>query len=122
MVSWSSRYVCIPHQAFLCDTMSQSPHRDITLFPVKRIAYPYERSTVFTSTLPEANGRSRKNSVSSRSKPNGDNGNNKVEMLGDLHLVDYRYSRFALDTRTGLFTMVRSVLRFSASYTLLMLL
>lgn len=30
-------------------------------------------------------------------------------MLEDLHIVDYRYSRFALDTRTGLFTMVRLV-------------
>jgi cation-transporting ATPase 13A2 len=47
--------------------------------------------------------------VSSRSKPNGDIGDSKVEMLEDLHMVDYRYSRFALDTRTGLFTMVRSV-------------
>lgn len=121
MVSWSSRYVCIPRQVSLCDTMSQSLHRDITLFPVKRITYPYERSTVFTSTLPEASGRSRKNSVSSRSKPNGDNGDNKVEMVEDLHIVDYRHSRFALDTRTGLFTIIRSVLRFSAPYTLLML-
>ena len=88
-------------------TMSQSPHRDITLFPVKRIAYPYERSTVFLGTSPESNGRSRKLSVSSRSKPNGDNSDSKVEMLQDLHIVDYRYSRFALDTRTGLFAMVR---------------
>ncbi|KAG8214021.1 hypothetical protein J3R82DRAFT_10776 [Butyriboletus roseoflavus] len=85
----------------------ESPHRDITLFPVKRIPYPYERSTVFPSISPEPNGRSRKLSVSSRSKPNGDNGHSKVEMLEDLHIVDYRYSRFALDTRTGLFTMVR---------------
>ncbi|KAF8444715.1 hypothetical protein L210DRAFT_3040504 [Boletus edulis BED1] len=85
----------------------ESPLRDITLFPVKRIPYPYERSTVFSSTPPESNGRSRKPSVSSRSKPNGNNDNGKVEMLQDLHIVDYRYSRFALDTRTGLFIMVR---------------
>lgn len=91
----------------LCVIMFQSPHRDITLFPIKRISYPYERSTVFPNTLPESNGRSRKPSVSSRSKPNGDNDKDKAEMLEDLHLVDYRYSRFALDTRTGLFTMVR---------------
>lgn len=100
--------VCfIPCQLCLCVTMSQSPHRDITLFPLKRITYPYERSTVFPSVAPESNGRSRKPSVSSRLKPPGNNGENKAEMLEDLYLVDYRYSRFALDTRTGLFTMVR---------------
>ncbi|KAG9316705.1 hypothetical protein JVU11DRAFT_2765 [Chiua virens] len=85
----------------------ESPHRDITLFPVKRITYPYERSTVFLDTTPESNGRARKSSVSSRQKQNGDNGHCRAEMLEDLHIVDYRYSRFALDIQTGLFTMVR---------------
>lgn len=100
--------VCIvPRQMHLRVTAFQSPHRDITLFPVKRITYPYERSSVFPGTSPESNGQARKLSVSSRSKSNGDNGESKAEMLEDLHLVDYRHSRFALDTRTGLFTMVR---------------
>ena len=43
-------------------------------------------------------------------------------MLEDLHIVDYRYSRFALDTRTGLFTIVRLVCGLEQSHTVLMLL
>ena len=79
-------------------TSSQSAHRDITLFPVKRLAYPYERSTVFyIPPSPVANGRT------PRQKTNGET----QEILGDLHIVDYRYSRFALDVRTGLFSMIR---------------
>lgn len=87
--------------------MTQSPLRDITLFPVKRVAYPYEHSTVFLDTSSESNGRLRKLSVSSRSKPNGNDGGNKTEMLEDLHIVDYRYLRFASDIRSGLFTVAR---------------
>ncbi|KAF9237519.1 hypothetical protein BU15DRAFT_88685 [Melanogaster broomeanus] len=81
----------------------ESSHRDITLFPVKRISYPYERSTVFPSTLPDSNGP-RKLLPSSRAKPNGENHDNVLE---DLHIVDYRYSRFALDVQTGLFSAIR---------------
>ncbi|KAF9227264.1 hypothetical protein BS17DRAFT_775209 [Gyrodon lividus] len=83
----------------------ESPHRDITLFAVKRIAYPYERSTVFTST-PDLNGQPRKVSTASRTKANSNN-HDKIDLLEDLHIVDYRYSRFALDAQTGLFTMIR---------------
>jgi len=38
--------------------------------------------------------------------PLGDNGE-RQEILDDLHVVDYRYSRFALDVHTGLFCMIR---------------
>ncbi|KAH7925940.1 hypothetical protein BV22DRAFT_1112020 [Leucogyrophana mollusca] len=84
----------------------ESAHRDITLFPVKRLKYPYSRSTVFPTVSPEPNGRPgllRRGSTSSPPKPNGD----IVDMLQDLHIVDYRYSRFALDVQTGYFCMIR---------------
>jgi cation-transporting ATPase 13A2 len=35
----------------------------------------------------------------------------KSGLLDNLRVVDYRYNRFALDPRTGLFTMVRYVNR-----------
>ncbi|KAH7888606.1 hypothetical protein F5I97DRAFT_1854044 [Phlebopus sp. FC_14] len=79
----------------------ESAHRDITLFPVKRIAYPYERSTVFPCA--DADGQSR---LASGTKSNG-NDQDKSNMLEDLHIVDYRYSRFALDAQSGLFSMIR---------------
>lgn len=36
----------------------------------------------------------------------GDN-DERQGVLEDLHVVDYRYSRFALDIQTGLFGMIR---------------
>ncbi|KAG2119505.1 uncharacterized protein F5147DRAFT_664357 [Suillus discolor] len=77
----------------------ESAHRDITLFPVKRLAYPYARSTVFPVSPAEADGRPQPLS-------RGDTGE-RQEILDDLHIVDYRYSRFALDIQTGLFGMIR---------------
>ena len=74
-------------------TERKSAHRDVALFPVIKLAYPYRLTTVFPasvdSPLPDAN------------LVGG--------MLDHLLVVDYRYARFALDPRDGLFTMVRSV-------------
>jgi hypothetical protein len=47
-------------------------------------------------------------STSSQPKVNGAGDEN--QMLDELLVVDYRYSRFALDTRTGLFHMIRCFL------------
>ncbi|KAG0706086.1 hypothetical protein DFH29DRAFT_903514 [Suillus ampliporus] len=81
----------------------ESAHKDIALFPVKRLAYPYARSTVFPISPAEADGRPL---LSSRPKANSDN-SERQEILEDLHVVDYRYSRFALDIQTGLFSIIR---------------
>ena len=67
--------------------LRQTAYRDIALFPVEKIDYPYDTSTVFNS--------------SSVVEGIVD------EKIGDLLVVDYRYARFALDPRTGLFSMVR---------------
>jgi hypothetical protein len=55
----------------------------------------------------EGTGRvsSSASSISSQPKVNGAGDEN--QMLDELLIVDYRYSRFALDTRTGLFNMIR---------------
>lgn len=56
---------------------------------MKKIDYPYDTSTVF-------NPLSLAEDVAD-------------EKIGDLLVVDYRYARFALDPRTGLFSMIRLV-------------
>lgn len=81
----------------------------MALFPLQRMKYPYHISTVFPAPALDSNGRlngSRRSSVPSLHKPN-DGLNPTVEMFDTLGIVDYRYSRFALDPRTGLFSMIR---------------
>lgn len=56
---------------------------------MEKIDYPYDTSTVFNA--PPATEAA------------------VDEKIGDLLIVDYRYARFALDPRTGLFSMVRLV-------------
>nr|GAT56792.1 Ca-transporting ATPase [Mycena chlorophos] len=63
----------------------ESAHRDITLFRIRTLDYPYPISTVFRPTI-DASG---------------------TELLHRLIIVDYRYNRFALDPRSGLFSMIR---------------
>src|SRR6266436_8033165 len=90
---------------------SKTTYRDMALFPLQHVKYPYHISTVFLPPPPslDSNGRlngSRRPSASSPRKP-GDGLDTDVQMLDNLHIVDYRYSRFALDPRTGLFNMIR---------------
>src|SRR6267154_1774940 len=90
---------------------SKTTYRDMALFPLQHIKYPYHVSTVFPSPALDSNGRlnnSRRPSVSSARKP-GDDLDSEVQMLDTLLVVDYRYSRFALDPRTGLFDMIRYI-------------
>ncbi|KAJ7251534.1 Ca-transporting ATPase [Mycena haematopus] len=68
----------------------ESAYRDITLFRIQTLDYQYPISTVFpTSIVDSTNSR----------QPDS--------LLHTLIVVDYRYSRFALDPRTGLFNMIR---------------
>ncbi|KAJ7722136.1 hypothetical protein DFH07DRAFT_857204 [Mycena maculata] len=72
----------------------ESAYRDITLFRIRNLSYPYPLSTVFPSSV-----------VVDPIEPQGSSSNH--ETLDTLIVVDYRYSRFALDPRTGLFAMIR---------------
>lgn len=78
------------------------------MFPLQTLHYPYPLSTVFPS-LPEVlNDRPSNGQPSnSPSKVNRDV-ESQDDILGTLQFVDYRYSRFALDPRTGLFCVIRS--------------
>jgi cation-transporting ATPase 13A3/4/5 len=87
----------------------KTTHRDISLFPVRILHYPYHISTVFP-TLGANSGlgaTSRRSSSTSLQKTHG--GDEESDVVGSLIVVDYRYSRFALDPRTGLFGMTRYV-------------
>lgn len=76
----------------------QSPYRDRTIFSMKCLDYPYPWSTVFAS----ATSPSPRSVATSDTLVNGDR-----DILDVLRVVDYRYARFALDPRSGLFTMLR---------------
>ena len=59
--------------------------------------YPYHVTTVFPAQVP----------ISRTSSRAGENGTAAPGTLETLLVVDYRYARFALDPRTGLFSMVK---------------
>jgi cation-transporting ATPase 13A3/4/5 len=79
----------------------KTPHRDIALFPLKALDYPYPLSTVFA-----ASSSNPSNGVSDHVQ----NGKSLDEIVSKLIAVDYRYQRFALDPRTGEFATVKFVL------------
>ncbi|TDL26307.1 Ca-transporting ATPase [Rickenella mellea] len=72
----------------------ETPYRDIAIFPTKTLDYPYNITTAFSSTprIP----LSRSASIASAH-----------DKLVILKVLDYRYARFAVDPRTGLFAVVR---------------
>ena len=74
------------------------------MFPLRRIEYPYDISTVFPHHVDPAS-RIPMSRTSTQSLPQvNDETSAKLEYL---LVVDYRYARFALDPRTGLFSMVK---------------
>ncbi|TCD71647.1 hypothetical protein EIP91_007394 [Steccherinum ochraceum] len=78
----------------------ESAYRDIALFPVRKLDYPYHISTVFPNQPPEPLSRTSTMSANA-------NGFAASGMLEHLLVVDYRYARFALDPRSGLFYLIR---------------
>jgi cation-transporting ATPase 13A2 len=81
--------------------LPQSSHRAVTLLPMQNVKYPYPLTTVFQETIATI-------PVTEPMSVMPCNGI-KGGLLDNLRVVDYRYNRFALDPRTGLFTMVRYV-------------
>ena len=71
------------------------------LLPIQVLEYPYHISSVFPQTVPVDQG-------TEAVKPPQDY-DVRDGMLSHLLIVDYRYTRFAVDPRTGLFHMVRFV-------------
>ncbi|KAL0571147.1 hypothetical protein V5O48_010802 [Marasmius crinis-equi] len=79
-------------------------HTDVALFPVKILDYPYP---IHTALPPVASdGLSTPTSNAS-----DDTYDVESKILRKLLVVDYRYTRFILDPRTGLFSVLRLVIR-----------
>ncbi|EMD37542.1 hypothetical protein CERSUDRAFT_114181 [Gelatoporia subvermispora B] len=81
----------------------ESAYRDIAIFPIQSIDYPYDLSTVFSTHI-DPSAQLPLSRATSRTQDQSDG---SAEKLSKLLVVDYRYSRFVLDPRTGLFTMLR---------------
>ncbi|OCH89011.1 Ca-transporting ATPase [Obba rivulosa] len=81
----------------------ESAYRDIAIFPIRSINYPYDISTVFPAPV-DPSARTSLSRATSRTQAQT---NADASRLGKLLVVDYRYSRFVLDPRTGLFSMLR---------------
>ncbi|PCH43850.1 Ca-transporting ATPase [Wolfiporia cocos MD-104 SS10] len=73
----------------------ETVYRDVALFPIRRIEYPYTLETVFPEAVDPSARLPRAQNMQSDEK------------VGILHAVDYRYARFAMDPRTGLFSMIK---------------
>jgi cation-transporting P-type ATPase 13A2 len=79
----------------------QSSYKAVVLLPIQVLEYPYHISSVFPQTIPVDQG-------TEAVKPSHDY-DVRDGMLSHLLIVDYRYTRFAVDPRTGLFHMIRFV-------------
>ncbi|KAF8200947.1 P-type ATPase [Pholiota molesta] len=86
------------HNGFL---VVESSYKAISLLPIKEIHYPYHISTVFHGTLPIIPGTEAEIIKPSNEKYSVENG-----MLKYLLITDYRHTRFAVDPRTGLLTLL----------------
>ncbi|KAL1672462.1 hypothetical protein EV122DRAFT_271611 [Schizophyllum commune] len=82
----------------------ESAFSDVTLYPVRIVDYPFHVTTVFPAVPAIDQSNEMTNGWHDNSSPSYDE---DTQMLKQLMVVDYRYSRFALDPRTGLFSMVR---------------
>jgi cation-transporting ATPase 13A2 len=83
----------------------KTPYRDISLFPIRRIDYPYPSSSVFSAPFAKEVNKGKANGSNNGS---GDSNSDLMHsgILGSLIVLDYRYARFALNPLTGLFQVV----------------
>jgi cation-transporting ATPase 13A3/4/5 len=68
--------------------------------PIRVLEYPFPVATVFPSKVATVPGQV-------LLKPSPDDYDEFKGMLKQLLIVDYRYTRLAVDPRTGLFSLVR---------------
>ena len=83
----------------------QSAYRAIALLPMRVLKYPHHLSTIFSQTIPIHQGLE-------LLPPSDKDYDANDGIMKRVLVVDYRYTRFALDPRTGLFSMIR----FGGSY------
>ncbi|EAU91429.2 P-type ATPase [Coprinopsis cinerea okayama7 len=78
----------------------EAAYRAVTLLPIRSIPYPYPLDTVFPKEPILGPGQE-------LLKASLDDWSEATGVLKRLLIVDYRYTRFALDPRLGLFSLVR---------------
>jgi cation-transporting ATPase 13A2 len=91
----------------------QSAYRAIALLPMRVLKYPHHLSTVFSQTIPMHQGLE-------LLPPSDKDYDANDGIMKRVLVVDYRYTRFALDPRTGLFSMARFVRELRACKDVLM--
>ncbi|KAJ4483302.1 hypothetical protein J3R30DRAFT_3834078 [Lentinula aciculospora] len=79
----------------------ESSNRDVVLVSLRKLDYPFPVTTVFPSLSSDQ-------SSSGSFNKTGETYDAETRMLHSLIVVNYRYSRFALDPRNGLFYVMRN--------------
>ncbi|KAJ3806480.1 hypothetical protein F5876DRAFT_49962 [Lentinula aff. lateritia] len=80
----------------------ESSNRDVMLISLHKLEYPFPITTVFPSSFDQtSSGSSFKSSETQTYDA-------ETKMLRSLIIMNYRYSRFALDPRNGLFYVMRN--------------
>ena len=98
-------------------TLWQHVSKDIIICDVAKLSYPYSYSSTFPDTLqgttlpPSANGTKASSVIKLAAiLPNSANGSvTPQDTLDELRVFEFRYSRYILDPRTGLWYMIRYV-------------
>ncbi|GAW05440.1 Ca-transporting ATPase [Lentinula edodes] len=80
----------------------ESSNRDVMLISLHKLEYPFPITTVFPSSFDQSSSGS---SFKSNETQTYDA---ETKMLRSLIIMNYRYSRFALDPRNGLFYVMRN--------------
>jgi cation-transporting ATPase 13A2 len=86
-------------------TPRKSAYRTITLQTIRVLDYHHHISTVFPPDIP--NNQCSELYKSSLEQKMDEHLDSESGTLKKLLVVDYRYTRYALDPRTGLFAMVK---------------
>jgi len=81
-------------------TFCQSAHKAIMLLPIRKLNYPYHITTVFPASIPIVPGS--EGPIQPSKGFDEESG-----VLKHLLIAEYRYTRYAVDPRTGLFYVVR---------------
>ncbi|KXN85349.1 hypothetical protein AN958_11449 [Leucoagaricus sp. SymC.cos] len=92
------------HNGFLV-VEAKSAYRAITLLPIRILDYQYHISTVFPLNVPV--DQCTEMYRSSLEQKIDEHLDSKDGVLKKLLMIDYRYTRYVLDPRTGLFNMVK---------------
>ncbi|KZT40553.1 hypothetical protein SISSUDRAFT_1044071 [Sistotremastrum suecicum HHB10207 ss-3] len=87
----------------------ETSSKEILLFPIQELQYPYTLESVFPPSFENARASGTVTPSSSAKNVNSahENGTSKSTPITTLKYIDYRYARFVLDPRSGVFGMLK---------------